>query len=47
VFDDYLWKPQGFETMQRPKIAVDAFVNMFEDELLIVHCGYQLIVRKV
>jgi hypothetical protein len=33
--------------MQRPKIAVDTFVNMFEDELIIAHTGYQLIVRKV
>lgn len=46
VFDDYMWKPQGFETMQRPKIAIDTFVNMFENELSIVHLGYQFIVRK-
>ena len=46
VFDDYLWKPQGFTLLQRPKVAVDAFVNMFEDELLIAHLGYQLIARK-
>jgi predicted O-methyltransferase YrrM len=47
VFDDYLWRPSGFEVMQRPKIAVDTFVNMFEDELIVTHLGYQLIVRKV
>ena len=47
VFDDYAWKPPGFTLLQRPKVAVDAFVNMFEDELLIAHSGYQLIVRKV
>lgn len=47
VFDDYMWKPQGFETMQRPKIAIDTFVNMFENELSIAHMGYQFIVRKV
>jgi len=47
VFDDYLWRPPGFKIMQRPKIAVDTFVNMFEDELTIAHTGYQLIVRKV
>ena len=47
VFDDYAWKPPGFTLLQRPKIAVDAFVNIFEDELLIAHSGYQLIVRKV
>jgi predicted O-methyltransferase YrrM len=47
VFDDYLWRPPGFGVMQRPKIAVDTFVNMFEDELIIAHTGYQLIVRKL
>ena len=47
VFDDYMWKPPGFSINQRPKSAVDAFVNMFEDDLAIAHSGYQLIVRKV
>ena len=47
VFDDYSWRPPGFTVLQRPKVAVDAFINMFEDELLIAHSGYQLIVRKV
>jgi predicted O-methyltransferase YrrM len=47
VFDDYAWKPSGFTTMQRPKIAIDAFVNMFEDELVVSFTGYQLIVRKI
>ena len=47
VFDDYMWKPPGFSINQRPKSAVDAFVNMFEDDLAITHIGYQLIVRKL
>ena len=46
VFDDYSWKPPGFTLLQRPKVAVDAFINMFEDELIVAHSGYQLIVRK-
>jgi len=46
VFDDYMWKPPGLSINQRPKSAVDAFINMFEDDLGIVHSGYQLIVRK-
>jgi len=32
VFDDYMWRPPGFTILQRPKIAVDTFINMFEDE---------------
>ena len=47
VFDDYLWKPQGLTAMDRPKIAIDAFTNMFENELEVVHVGYQLVVRKI
>jgi predicted O-methyltransferase YrrM len=47
VFDDYAWRPPGFTLLQRPKLAIDAFVNMFEDELIVAHSGYQLIVRKV
>ena len=46
VFDDYMWKPPGFKLLDRPKLAVDSFVNMFEDDLAIAHIGYQLIVRK-
>lgn len=45
VFDDYLWgEPR--DILHRPKIAVDAFVNAFAEEIDIVHVGYQLIVRK-
>ena len=47
VFDDYLWKPQGLTAMDRPKIAIDAFINMFENALEVAHVGYQLIVRKI
>jgi predicted O-methyltransferase YrrM len=46
VFDDYMWRPSGFTQLQRPKIAVDTFINIFEDELIVTHIGYQLIVRK-
>jgi len=46
AFDDYLWKVNGFTINQRPKIAIDAFVNIFENEIAMAHNGYQLIVRK-
>ena len=45
VFDDYLWGPPR-DILHRPKPAVDAFVNIYAEELEIVHCGYQLAVRK-
>lgn len=45
VFDDYLWgEPR--DILHRPKPAIDAFVNLFAEDLNIVHVGYQLIVQK-
>lgn len=45
VFDDYLWG-EARDILHRPKLAVDAFVNAFSEELEVVHFGYQAIVRK-
>ncbi len=45
VFDDYLWgEPR--DILHRPKPAIDAFVNIFSEEVEMIHVGYQLIVRK-
>lgn len=45
VFDDYMWgNPR--DILHRPKIAIDAFCNLFAEEAEIVHVGYQLVVRK-
>jgi predicted O-methyltransferase YrrM len=45
VFDDYMWgEPR--DILHRPKPAIDAFVNLFAEEVGIEHMGYQLIVRK-
>lgn len=45
VFDDYMWgNPR--DILHRPKPAIDAFTNIFAEEVDIVHVGYQLVVRK-
>lgn len=45
VFDDYLWgNPR--DALHRPKMAIDAFVNMFGEHLDIMHVGYQMAVKK-
>lgn len=45
VFDDYMWgNPR--DAMHRPKIAIDAFTNIFGEHLDIVHVGYQLAIKK-
>ena len=45
VFDDYLWGDMS-RPNHVPKPAIDAFVNIFIEELKVVHMGYQYIVRK-
>jgi len=45
VFDDYLWGDMS-RPNHVPKSAIDAFVNIFIEELNIIHLGYQFIVRK-
>jgi len=45
VFDDYMWgNPR--DALHRPKIAIDAFTNIFAEQCDIVHMGYQAVVRK-
>ena len=46
VFDDYLWTPNARDILHRPKLAIDAFVNIFAEEVEIVYVGYQLAIRK-
>lgn len=45
VFDDYLWGDPR-DVLHRPKLAVDTFTNIFAEQLVPVHLGYQLVVRK-
>jgi predicted O-methyltransferase YrrM len=46
VFDDYLWgEPR--DVLHRPKLAVDTFVNLFAEEVHMMHLGYQFIVKRV
>ena len=45
VFDDYMWGSPR-DILHRPKLAIDAFTNLFAEEAEIIHAGYQLVVRK-
>ena len=45
VFDDYMWG-QPRDVLHRPKIAIDTFINLFAEEVEVIHLGYQAIVRK-
>jgi len=46
AFDDYLWG-NGADLIERPKYAVDAFVNLFAKKIKIVSIGQQFWVQKI
>lgn len=45
VFDDYMWG-EAKDILHRPKLAIDAFVNIFAEEIEIISMGYQMAVKK-
>jgi predicted O-methyltransferase YrrM len=45
VFDDYMWGDPRMP-MHRPKIAIDAFMNIFAAEMIVLHIGYQVAIKK-
>lgn len=48
LFDDYEWEGmQGHPRDILPKAAIDAFLELYEHKIEIVHRGYQLAVRRV
>jgi hypothetical protein len=45
LFDDYLW-PYATDALSRPKMSIDAFVNMFTNRINIGIQNYQLSIQK-
>jgi predicted O-methyltransferase YrrM len=45
VFDDYLWGDPR-DVLHRPKLAIDAFVNIFAEDLTVLHVGHQLAIKR-
>lgn len=45
VFDDYLWNSVP-DILDRPKLSIDAFVNIFQRRISIGAINYQMIIRK-
>jgi predicted O-methyltransferase YrrM len=45
VFDDYLWGDPR-DVLHRPKLAIDAFVNIFAEDLTVLYVGHQLVIKR-
>ena len=47
ILDDYLWPAPQLTELHRPKLAIDAFLNIYQERLTILDRGYQVAVRKM
>jgi predicted O-methyltransferase YrrM len=45
ILDDYLWRPE-LPAVQRPQLAVDAFMELVASTVEVLHKDYQVILRK-
>jgi predicted O-methyltransferase YrrM len=45
IFDDYEWE-WGPSILDRPKIAIDAFMTIFQRSFTVVDIGYQVLLKK-
>lgn len=45
IFDDYEWMGHEQAT-HRPKMAINAFMSVFMDNIEVVHKGYQVAIRR-
>jgi len=46
AFDDYGWG-EPLPPTHKPKMAIDAFVKIYQDRLHLIYSGYQLIIQKL
>jgi predicted O-methyltransferase YrrM len=46
IFDDYAWMRGKYPPLERPEMAIKAFVGNYVDYIDTVHIGWQFIVQK-
>ena len=47
IFDDYQWTWPDYAAHELPGPAIDYFLSLYHQELVILEMGYQVIVRKI
>lgn len=47
AFDDYLWDVKERPPVRTPKIAIDAFLECYQENITVVHKAYQVWVKKI
>lgn len=47
IFDDYGWGAHTTDERQKPKLAIDSFLNAYQGHCQVISAGWQVFVRKV
>ncbi|UAJ73052.1 class I SAM-dependent methyltransferase [Synechocystis sp. PCC 7339] len=47
IFDDYGWRAYQDQPTMHPKLAINSFLEVFQDRVKIIYKGYQVIVQKI
>jgi hypothetical protein len=47
IFDDYDWPKYRDQPWLRPQMAIDAFLQCFTGWYMVLHVGYQVVIRKL
>jgi predicted O-methyltransferase YrrM len=47
IFDDYGWGAHTPDEKQKPKLAIDAFLNAYQGHLQVIHGGWQVFIKKL
>jgi hypothetical protein len=47
IFDDYLWGCHTTIENQKPKMAIDSFLNAYQGHTQVLHAGWQVFVKKL
>jgi predicted O-methyltransferase YrrM len=45
IFDDYLWRPD-LGPLETPRLAIDAFLDVFRGQYRVLGSGYQVAIQK-
>jgi predicted O-methyltransferase YrrM len=46
LFDDYEWDAHPDPLLLPPKLAINAFLSIYQSQYELLHAGYQIIIRK-
>jgi predicted O-methyltransferase YrrM len=47
IFDDYEWNRHPEDPTQNPKMGINAFLALIEEQVVVLHKGYQVIISKM